>query len=118
MALQVLIVDDDPAFRRLAARMLTAAGLEVAGEACDVESAIAAAHASQPDAILVDARLPDGDGVELAQRLVQLPWKPRVLLTSSDFDVLALGTVELRPAVPFLPKADLPTAPLLALLAA
>jgi CheY-like chemotaxis protein len=118
MADRVLIVDDDPAFRRLAARMLTDAGLVVAAEAGDAEAGLAAAHAERPDAILVDVRLPDRDGVALAQELVALPWKPRVVLTSSDFDALSLGTADLRPPVPFLPKGDLPSAPLRALFAA
>ena len=34
MTRSVLVVDDDPAFRGLAVRMLTAAGLEVVAQAC------------------------------------------------------------------------------------
>jgi CheY-like chemotaxis protein len=112
VAWQILIVDDDPGFRRLAAQLLTAAGFVIAAEAGDAEAALVAANSARPDAILVDVRLPDRDGFTLAEELLALPWKPRVVLTSSDFDALAVGTEDLRPPVPFLSKADLPNASL------
>jgi DNA-binding NarL/FixJ family response regulator len=113
----VLIVDDDPAFRRLAYRMLLAAGLTVTGEAGDVAEAIVAANQCRPDAVLVDLHLPDGNGIDLARELVALSWRPRVLLTSSDevYGALAgTGDEELQ----FVPKEDLPNAPLGTLLGA
>ena len=108
----VLIVDDDPAFRSLAARMLDEAGLAVAGEAADARAAVAAAHALRPGAILVDVGLPDRSGIELARELLALPWHPRVLLTSADADAASGDDASPR----FVAKADLPGAPLLALL--
>ncbi len=113
MIASVLIVDDDPAFRSLAAGMLNEAGLAVAGEAGDARAAVAAAHATRPGAILVDVGLPDRSGVELARELLALPWHPRVLLTSADADAASTGDASLR----FVAKVDLPGAPLLALLA-
>jgi DNA-binding NarL/FixJ family response regulator len=120
----VLIVDDDAAFRRLAHRLLTAAGLTVIGEASDAATAIAAANASRPDGVLVDLRLPDRDGLELARELLALDWHPHVLLTSSDdesADLARSDPEEALPfvpkeALPFVPKEDLPNAPLHALL--
>jgi CheY-like chemotaxis protein len=76
----VLVVDDDPVFRSLARRTLIAEGLVVVGEAESVATAMAAAHALRPDAVLVDVGLPDGDGVALARALTALPWRPRVVL--------------------------------------
>lgn len=115
MPTSVLIVDDDAAFRRLAARMLTSAGLTVAGEAGDAAAAIAAANASRPGAFLVDVGLPDRDGVDLAYELSRLPWKPRVVVTSSDGQAGAAIGAD-RPALPFVAKEHLPNAPLRALL--
>jgi hypothetical protein len=43
---------------------------------------------------LVDAELPDGDGITLARELAALPWRPRIVLTSIDRDI---ATAE-RPA--------------------
>jgi CheY-like chemotaxis protein len=111
----VLIVDDDPRFRRLAKRILTGAGLTVVAEAADAQEAVIAANASKPDGILVDIGLPDRDGLDLARELLALRWRPRVLLTSTDPE--AAGPVDGRgDSLPFLPKEDLPNAPLQALL--
>jgi two-component system nitrate/nitrite response regulator NarL len=81
MAPRVLIVDDDPAFRVLATRLLIAFGLALAGEADSVAAAVAAAGSLRPDAVLVDVGLPDGDGIALAGVLAALPWLPQVVLT-------------------------------------
>ena len=43
-----------------------------------------AVTSSSPDAVLLDVRLPDGDGVTLAETLRARPDRPRVLLTSTD----------------------------------
>jgi DNA-binding NarL/FixJ family response regulator len=103
----VLIVDDDPAFRRLACRIVAGLGLAVAGEAGTFAAAVAAAAELHPDAALVDFGLPDGDGVTLAAHLVALPGRPRVVLTSSDPDAITAATAEQAGAVGFLPKSEL-----------
>jgi DNA-binding NarL/FixJ family response regulator len=108
----VLVVDDDPAFRRLAQRVLAAYGFAVAGEAGSVQAAIAAAGALMPDAVLVDVGLPDGDGISLARDLTALPWRPRVLLTSSDADAASAPDVRSSGAEAFVPKDQLPNAAL------
>ena len=48
MPTSVLLVDDDPAFRALARRMLIAAGLGVVAEASTVADATAAARDLKP----------------------------------------------------------------------
>jgi CheY-like chemotaxis protein len=80
----VLVVDDDQAFRGLAARLLAGLGIGEVIQADTVTSALRAVERFQPVAALVDVGLPDGDGVELAARLVAAAWAPRVVLTSSD----------------------------------
>jgi DNA-binding NarL/FixJ family response regulator len=112
MESSVLIVDDDPSFRGLAARILAARGLSVAGEAGTVEQAIEAASRLKPQAALVDIGLPDGSGVDLAKALAALPWRPRVLLTSSDDTAAAECSGDSSEHFAFVPKADLPNAPL------
>ena len=63
----------------------------------------------------MDLRLPDRTGLELARELVTLGWHPRILLTSSDPEAADLldGAHD---GLPFLPKEELPNAPLLRLL--
>ena len=112
MSTSVLIVDDDPTFRVLARRLLTAAGLEVVGEAGDVAGGVAMAEQLRPDAALVDVGLPDGDGFGLARLLSALPWRPRVVLTSVEVDIASEGAVQGAGAEAVVPKADLPNAPL------
>jgi DNA-binding NarL/FixJ family response regulator len=117
VATSVLVVDDDPGFRRIARRLLTEAGLGVVGEAGSVADATAAARALKPDAALVDVGLPDGNGIALAGELTALPWGPRVVLTSTDADAASPDDVRRSGAQLFVPKADLPKVSLLSLLA-
>jgi DNA-binding NarL/FixJ family response regulator len=112
MPASVLLVDDDAAFRGLARRMLTAAGLHVVGEAGTVAAATAAALELRPDAALVDIGLPDGDGLTLARHLSSLPWAPRIVLTSTDADAASPEDVLRSGAETFVPKAELPNTPL------
>jgi CheY-like chemotaxis protein len=108
MPITVLVVDDDAAFRSLASRMLAGMGFAVTGEAGSVAAAAAAADELRPDAALVDVGLPDGDGLALAQRLAALPWRPRVVLTSSDPDAATPADALCAGAVAFVSKAELP----------
>jgi DNA-binding NarL/FixJ family response regulator len=118
MSASVLVVDDDPAFCGLARRMLAAAGLAVVGEAGTVAAAHAAVLELRPDAVLVDIGLPDGDGITLAGELAALPWRLRILLTSTDADAASPDDVLRCGAHRFVPKAELPTVPLKRLFAA
>jgi len=118
MATSVLVVDDDPVFRALAGRVLANGGLTVVGEADSVAAARAAAARLEPSAVLVDVGLPDGDGFTLARELTALPWHPRVVLTSVDGDAGSAEEVASTGARAFVPKADIPGAPLAQLLAA
>lgn len=107
MGKTVLIVDDHPSFRASARRMLEADGYEVVGEAADGTSAIDAVRELQPDLVLLDIRLPDLDGFQVAERLATNGAAPAIVLTSSrdrsDFDY----EIVTSPAHGFIPKSDL-----------
>ena len=118
MAPSVLVVDDDPVFRALAASVLADNGLAVVGEADSVSAALSAAARLEPTAALVDVGLPDGDGFTLARQLTTLPWHPRVVITSIDADAGSVDEVRRSGARAFVAKADLPNAPLGRLLGA
>jgi CheY-like chemotaxis protein len=64
----ILIVDDNEQNAKLARDVLRAAGLRTI-EAATGAGAVARARRDRPDAILLDIRLPDGDGAEFARRL-------------------------------------------------
>ena len=112
----ILIVDDDPAFRELAGRILVELGLRVTAQADTAATAMARALGTRPDAALVDVDLPDGDGIELAGKLAALPWSPRVVLTSVDPDAAAPEEVRRSGAHAFLSKDKLANGTLLRLL--
>jgi CheY-like chemotaxis protein len=116
MEASILLVDDDPSFRALATRMLAAMGMAVLAEAGTVAEALEAAERLQPSAILLDVELPDGNGVELAHTLTALPWAPHVVLTSADAQITSPDEVRSSGARAFVPKIELPGAPLKQLL--
>ena len=108
MALSVLLVDDEPSSLALAARVLRGLGAEVVATASDARGAIEAADEMRPDAALVDVGLPDRDGIDLAYELAARPWRPRVVLRSTDRDAInAIEARHGRDALQFVPKEEL-----------
>jgi DNA-binding NarL/FixJ family response regulator len=106
----VVLIDDDPSFRKLARRVLSATGFSVVGEGDTAATGLAATHDLRPEAVLVDVGLPDGNGIDLARELVALPWRPRVVLTSVDPDAASAEDVRRSGANGFAPKDQLPGA--------
>ncbi|MFL5908765.1 MAG: response regulator [Solirubrobacterales bacterium] len=108
MTFSVLVIDDDETSLDLATRVLRDMGAEVVATAPDASSAMAAANETRPDAALVDVGLPDRDGIDLAYELAALPWRPRVVLMSTDRDaVTGIDARQGRETLPFVPKEDL-----------
>jgi len=68
MKRSVLVVDDEPEVRTLARVTLRSAGYDVQ-EAGTGEEALSSVEADQPDAMLLDIRLPGMDGWEVLDRL-------------------------------------------------
>ena len=60
----ILVVDDEPAIRRLLSASLTRAEYRVI-EAGTAREALASVHIDKPDAVMLDLGLPDRDGLEL-----------------------------------------------------
>ena len=102
MPLRILIVDDDAAFRDGVARELEARGYEIAGCAATLAEARAALAALEPDAVLLDVNLPDGNGVAFAGEV-----RARVLLTSTDAGAAPSRLVERSGAAGFVAKTEL-----------
>jgi DNA-binding NarL/FixJ family response regulator len=113
----VLIVDDHPSFRASARRMLEAEGYEILGEAEDGAAALAAVEQLGPNLVLLDVRLPDIDGFEVARRLLVADGQaPQIVLTSSN-DPNDLGeAIGTSGARGFIPKGELTGAAVAALL--
>jgi DNA-binding response OmpR family regulator len=108
MALTVLVVDDDPSFLALAARIARDMGFENVLTTSDVAAALREAELNRPQAALVDIGLPQEDGIDLAHRLAALAWSPRVVLTSTDRDAItAIPPRHRGRGLPFIPKDEL-----------
>jgi DNA-binding NarL/FixJ family response regulator len=105
---RVLIVDDQEPFRE-AARMVVELtdGFDVVGEAHTGDAGLHAAGELKPDVVLLDVRLPDADGFDLAERLTAGHGGPAVILTSSSDDPLYPDRALRSGARGFVAKHDL-----------
>jgi DNA-binding response OmpR family regulator len=80
--LHVLLVEDDADCAACMALLLRLAGFAVE-VAADGSTALAAFHAAPPDVVLMDLRLPDMDGEEVARHLRAIaPIKPLLIALS------------------------------------
>lgn len=107
MARTVLVVDDHPGFRRMAGLLLRSGGYDVLGEVGTAAEALSAAEALEPDVVLLDVLLPDGDGVEVAEALAGLARPPAVVLVSSRQRSELSHRLAGSSALGFLPKDEL-----------
>jgi DNA-binding NarL/FixJ family response regulator len=82
--LKVFLVDDHEVVRRGVAEMLDEeSDLEVIGQASSVSEALARVPALRPDVVVLDVRLPDGNGIELCRELrSKMPELNCLMLTS------------------------------------
>jgi DNA-binding NarL/FixJ family response regulator len=94
--IRVLLVDDHPVVRAgLRGMLAVEPDIEVAGEAGSGPEAVAAVQAGQYQVVLMDLRMPGGDGVAATQQIVTTSAGPRVLvLTTYESDADILRAVE------------------------
>ncbi|GAB4122568.1 MAG: LytTR family DNA-binding domain-containing protein [Wenzhouxiangellaceae bacterium] len=84
--LRILIIDDEPLARKRLQRLLeNMPAVSAIGQAGDAASAWQLIHATRPDALLLDIHMPGDSGMQLAQRLQQLPagQRPAVVFTTA-----------------------------------
>jgi DNA-binding NtrC family response regulator len=83
---RVLVVEDDSTFREILSDHLTAKGFDTV-IASSISEARALTQTIPPEIIILDQRLPDGDGVALAQELLSIGLPTRIILVTAHADL-------------------------------
>lgn len=87
MTVRVYLLDDHEVVRRGLRDLLEADGLEVVGESGLAREAAARIPALRPDVCVLDARLPDGSGIDVCREVRSVdPTIRALILTSYDDD--------------------------------
>lgn len=106
LALRVFIVDDElPARNRLRELLLDCSdqiALDIVGEAGNGQEALDKLVETPADVVLMDIRMPQMDGIELAQHLQKLDQPPVIIFTTA-YDAYAIKAFEVR-AIDYLLK--------------
>lgn len=105
---KILIVEDEPELRNMIRDMLTEAGFRIVYTARDCSTAKESFLSFEPDGVLLDIMLPDGDGFFLFQEIRRIRDIPILFLSARDADVdrlhgLGLGADDYI-TKPFLPQ--------------
>jgi DNA-binding response OmpR family regulator len=107
MTTTILVVDDEPKIAKLARDYLEHVGLRVV-TATDGRAALRAVSRERPDLVVLDLRLPDMDGLDVARTLRKTSAVPIIMLTARDDESDKLIGLELGAddymTKPFSPK--------------
>ena len=84
--LRVVLADDHPVVRSgLRALLDSLGGYEVVAEAGSGDAAVAAVLEHRPDVVLLDVKMPDGDGIDATRRIRSgVPETAILILTMFD----------------------------------
>lgn len=105
---KLLLVDDEQELLKMVTEILKDAGFETIFTAVSVKEALLTAKSENPDLIVLDVMLPDGDGFSLMQQLRTFTSVPIIFLTAKDeatdkLEGLGLGADDYI-SKPFLPQ--------------
>jgi len=81
--IRYLVVDDSVFARKNVAKMVEAFGGEIVGEAGDGCTAITEYDRTTPDMVLMDITMPQMEGIEAAEKIVQSHPQARIVMVSS-----------------------------------
>jgi two-component system response regulator NreC len=94
MSIKLAIVEDQELFRRLLVGLCgTQFGFQVVCEAGTVAEALERIPPTNPDVVMLDLQLPDGDGLDVAARLFELLPDVRVLALTSLRDEVTIHRI-------------------------
>jgi len=107
--IQVLLVDDHPVVRSGICGLLDVADdIEVIAEASNGEEALQLVEQTHPDVLLLDMVLPDIQGTQLAQQIIQLYPEVKILVLSAYDDPVYIRELLELGAAGYLMKEEAP----------
>jgi DNA-binding NarL/FixJ family response regulator len=80
MKISLLVVDDHEVVRRGIESLLKGNGINIVGEAATGNQAIEQAFKLKPDVVLLDVRMPDTDGLEALERIIDRSPRTKVVM--------------------------------------
>lgn len=94
--IRVIVADDEQLVRAALVTMVNSRpDMEVVGEAANGPLAVRCAQTQRSDVVLMDVRMPGGDGIGATAQLRALPQPPQVLvLTTFDLDDYVFAALE------------------------
>jgi DNA-binding NarL/FixJ family response regulator len=99
MSIRLLIVEDHELVRNGLKAMVAGTEITVVGEAATSDEAVAQALETNPDLVLLDVRLADGDGLGVLSRLkVERPKLPVLVFSNYDNPTFVARAVALQAA--------------------
>jgi DNA-binding NarL/FixJ family response regulator len=85
MSIRLLVCDDHQVIRTGLASLLAGTDIEIIGEADNAKEALRQAQKLKPDIVLLDIRMPDGDGLATLEKLrAKVPESKVVMLSTYD----------------------------------
>jgi DNA-binding NarL/FixJ family response regulator len=99
MSMTLLIADDHEVIRKGLTSLLAGSDIEIVGEAATGKDTVKLAERLRPNVVLLDIRMPDGDGLSTLERLrSKLPETAVVMLSTYDNPTYVARSVALGAA--------------------
>ena len=99
MSMTLLIADDHEVIRKGLVSLLLGSGIEIVGEAATGRDTVKLAESLRPNVVLLDVRMPDGDGLSTLEKLRStLPDTAVVMLSTYDNPTYVARSVALGAA--------------------
>jgi DNA-binding NarL/FixJ family response regulator len=105
--LRCVIVDDDASFLEAAQILLESDGVTVTGTASSCADALVRVDALQPDVVLIDIRLGEESGFDVARRLADGEAAAELIMISTHAEADYADLIAESPTAGFLPKTEL-----------
>lgn len=87
---RLLLADDHPMIRNAIEVLLRDTGIEVVGMATTGHTALAEVERLQPDILLLDVQMPDGNGIDVLRKLKAQKSSARIVLLTAAIDDTSL----------------------------